>query len=128
MLLSQFLPEISRFLHCIAGMSSPGVLGMPWLPQILADQLTLAQPGGTDYAHQITSGTPGFSDLPTTLQSIELICKYLAKVCFNLHHGLLLNSLNNKLLVKKNTFANFLHFLVLLKWQIWNIMKSVGEN
>ena len=33
----------------------------------LADQLTLFQPGGTDYANLITTGTPGFSDLPTAL-------------------------------------------------------------
>ena len=30
-------------------------------------QLTLFQPGGTDYAHLITTGTPGFLDLPTAL-------------------------------------------------------------
>ena len=30
-------------------------------------QLTLSQPGGEDYAHPITTGTPGFSDLPTAL-------------------------------------------------------------
>ena len=41
------------------------VPGVPWDTQILADQLTLFQPGGTDYAHLITTGTPGFSDLPT---------------------------------------------------------------
>ena len=41
-------------------MSSLGVLGMSWHPQILADQLTLSQPGGTDYAHLITTGTPNF--------------------------------------------------------------------
>ena len=35
----------------------------------MADQLTLSQPGGTDYAHLITTGTPGFSDLPTALLS-----------------------------------------------------------
>ena len=46
-----------------------GVLGVPWHPQILADQLTLSQSGGTDYAHLITTGTPGFSDLPTALSS-----------------------------------------------------------
>ena len=43
----------------------------PWVPrhtQILADQLTLFQPGGTDYAHLIATGTPGFSDLPKALQ------------------------------------------------------------
>ena len=42
----------------------------PWVCrvcQILADQLTLFQPGGTDYAHLITTGTLGFSDLPTAL-------------------------------------------------------------
>ena len=38
-----------------------------WHTQILADQLTLFQPGGTDYAHLITTGTPGFSDLSTAL-------------------------------------------------------------
>jgi hypothetical protein len=38
-----------------------------WHPQILADQLSLSQPEGKDYAHQITTGTPGFSDLPTAL-------------------------------------------------------------
>ena len=46
-----------------------GVPGVPWHTQILADQLTLFQPGGTDYAHLITTGTPGFSDLPTALTS-----------------------------------------------------------
>ena len=45
-----------------------GVPGVPWHTQILADQLTLFQPRGTDYAHLITTGTPGFSDLPTALQ------------------------------------------------------------
>ena len=52
---------------CSAGLSSLGVPGVPWHTQILADQLTLFQPGGTDYAHLITTGTPGFSDLPTAL-------------------------------------------------------------
>ena len=27
--------------------------------------------GGTDYAHLITTGTPGFSDLPTALQLVH---------------------------------------------------------
>ena len=35
--------------------------------QILTDQLSLSQPGGTDYAHHVTTGPPGFSDLPTAL-------------------------------------------------------------
>ena len=50
-----------------AGLSSLGVPGVPWHTQYLADQLTLFQPGGTDYAHLITTGTPRFSDLPTAL-------------------------------------------------------------
>ena len=49
----------------IPGLSSLSVPGVPWHTQILADQSTLFQPGGTDYAHLITTGTPGFSDLPT---------------------------------------------------------------
>ena len=36
----------------IVGLSS---LGVPWHPQFLADQLTLSQPRGADYAHQIYS-------------------------------------------------------------------------
>ena len=43
----------------------------PWVCQILADQLTLFQPGGKDYANLITTGTPAFLDLPTAL-NIEL--------------------------------------------------------
>ena len=43
--------------------------GVPWHTQILADQLTLFQPGGTDYARLITTVTPGFSDLPTALHN-----------------------------------------------------------
>ena len=45
--------------------------------QISADQLTLFQPGGTDYAHLITTGTPGFSDLPTALYSCDKFVIYL---------------------------------------------------
>ena len=51
-----------------SGVSSLGVPGMPWHPQILSNQLTLSKPGGTDYAHLITTGTPGFLDLPTALR------------------------------------------------------------
>ena len=61
----------------MAGLSSLGVLGVPWHTQILADQLTLFQPGGTDYAHLITTGTPGFSDLPTAVT-----CKFLKFMFF----------------------------------------------
>ena len=56
--------------------------GVPWHSQILANQLTPFQPGGTDYAHLITTGTPGFSDLPTALSvygqigNIENLCEF----------------------------------------------------
>ena len=53
--------------------------GVPWHTQILSDQLTLFQPEGTDYAHLITTGTPGFSDLPTALLFTEL--ENCAMVC-----------------------------------------------
>ena len=53
------------------GLSSLGMPGVPWHTQNLADQLTLFQPGGTDYAHLITTGTPGFSDLLTALSVPE---------------------------------------------------------
>ena len=56
--------------------------------QILAVQLTLSLLEGEDYAHQITAGTPRFSDLP-----LALLHKYLltrlnslalsAKSCLN---------------------------------------------
>ena len=29
----------------------------------LADQLTISQPGGADYAYHITNGTTGFSEI-----------------------------------------------------------------
>ena len=54
-----------------SGLSSLGVPGVPVHTQILADQLTLFQPGGTDYAHLITTGTPGFSGLPTAMIGIK---------------------------------------------------------
>ena len=57
---------VASFFHN-SGPSSLGVPGVPWHTQILADQLNLFQPGGTDYAHLITTGTPGFLDLPTSL-------------------------------------------------------------
>ena len=50
-----------------------GVPGVPWHTQSLADQLTLFQPGGTDYARLITTGTPEFSDLPTALSGKYII-------------------------------------------------------
>ena len=57
------------------GVSSLSVPGVPvlWHTHILTDQLTLFQPGGTDYANLITTGTPGFSDLPTALHPAGII-------------------------------------------------------
>ena len=43
-----------------AGLLSPGVPGVPWPPQILADQLTLSQPRGAGYADQIILAPPDF--------------------------------------------------------------------
>ena len=40
-----------------------GGAGVPWQPQILADQLTLFQPRGADYAHQIILEPPDFQTL-----------------------------------------------------------------
>ena len=53
--------------YLLKGCRPWGCRVLPWHTQILADQLTLFQPGGTNYAHLITTGTPGFSDLPTAL-------------------------------------------------------------
>ena len=44
-----------------------GCRGCRGKPQVLADQLILSKPGWADYAYHITTGTPGFSDLPTAL-------------------------------------------------------------
>jgi hypothetical protein len=54
---------ILRLALAISGVSSLGVPGMPWHPQILADQLTLSQPGeggGADYSHPIIHAPPDF--------------------------------------------------------------------
>ena len=59
------MPDARLPVEC-PGLPEPGGQGSHCL-QILADQLTLFQPGGTDYAQLITTGTPGFSDLPTAL-------------------------------------------------------------
>ena len=59
-----------------AGVSS---LGVPRVPQIGKSD-NLISPSGTDYAHLITTGTPGFPDLPTALQGkviIVLLCNFL---------------------------------------------------
>ena len=55
-----------------SGLSSLGVPGVPWHTQSLADHLTLFQPRGTNYAHLITNGTSGFSDLPAALREAHI--------------------------------------------------------
>ena len=56
-LISQTMTTDACWFTCfvlVAGLTSPGVPGMPgvqWHPQILADQLTLYQPGRADYAN-----------------------------------------------------------------------------
>ena len=57
--------------YFIARMAEPEVLGVS-LPQFLADQLTLFQPGGSDYAHPITAGTPKFFNPPPSLSVHDL--------------------------------------------------------
>ena len=63
-----------------AGLSSLGVPGVPWHTQILGDQLTLFQTGGTDYAHLIITGTPRFSDLPTALYYVYCLSPIFAEI------------------------------------------------
>ena len=63
----------TQFGHIHIHMTGPSSLGVPGMPrhtQILEDQLTLFQPGGTDYAHTLTTGTARFSDLPTALNYV----------------------------------------------------------
>ena len=69
----------NAYIYITPGLSSLGVPGVPWHTQILGDQLTLFQPGGTDYAHLITTGTPRFSDLPTAL---DIRCQKVEKTGF----------------------------------------------
>ena len=38
---------------CLSEPVVPGAPGVPWQPQILAHQLTLSQPEGSNYAHHI---------------------------------------------------------------------------
>ena len=52
----KFFGNGAREMHACPG----GAGGGAWHPQILADQLTLSQPRGADYAYHISTGTPGF--------------------------------------------------------------------
>ena len=66
-----------HLVHLSAGLSETGVPGVTWHPPILADQLTLSQPGGR-LCPTNNTGTPGFSDLPAVLILCEIaIFKFL---------------------------------------------------
>ena len=64
------------FVGNLAGLSSLGVPGMPWHSQILADQLTLSEPGGAGYAHHITTGTPDFQTFLRPWVVLYYYCAY----------------------------------------------------
>ena len=117
---------------CILGPSSLGVLGVPWHTQILGDQVTLFQPGGKDYAHLITTGTPGFSDLPKALyipdfhtwHSSDIVFKHMNQIIFqNLKFWILvifraaLNSMPNTIFLplQASELSNFCKLI--LKFQ-----------
>ena len=51
-------------------------------PRFLADQLTLSKPEGAEYVHQITTGTPGFSDL-STAPVTNGVCPMMGLGCVN---------------------------------------------
>ena len=59
------------FLSTRPGLSSLGVPGVPWHPQIVADQLTLSQPRGQIMPTKLLLASPGFSDLPMALHYIH---------------------------------------------------------
>jgi hypothetical protein len=63
------LSPIKSSVGSIAKKEKDPINNGPVAPPVLANQLTLSQPGGADYAHHITTGTPGFSDLPTALNN-----------------------------------------------------------
>ena len=57
----------------------PGGVGGAMAPPDFGRSVNPISTRGTDYAHLITIGTPGFSDLPTALQlAIEETCILLA--------------------------------------------------
>ena len=64
----------SKFIKCVPYRVNQacrlwGCRGVPWHPQILAEQLTLSQPEGADYAHQIILAPPDFQTF--LLESVQ---------------------------------------------------------
>ena len=60
----------------------PGCAGCAMAHPYFADQLTLFQPGGTDYAHLNTTGIPRFSEVPTALfavfiRTLNIVCHWM---------------------------------------------------
>ena len=115
----------------IAGVSSLGVLGVPWHPQILADHLTLSQPVEADYAPYITTGTPGFSDLPTALswftQTDSTILQW-AKSFIKSVFDLKVEPAQKKVFIDKTTtdFSPFFTYLFIIGKLIkWHILDAV---
>ena len=49
----------------------PGCAGCAMAPPDFGRSVNLISTRGTDYAHLITTGTPGFSDLPTALNCMH---------------------------------------------------------
>ena len=74
-----FSKQISDKLMLPKGLSSVGVPGVPWHPQILADWLTLSQPRGADYAHQIILA-------PTDFQTFRRPCAASSSGSDKFHH------------------------------------------
>ena len=62
----------SRNVYCNRPVIPERGSGVPWQPRIWADKLTLSQPGGADYAYHISTGTPGFSDLPMVQYKVQI--------------------------------------------------------
>ena len=68
---------LGRGMRTTSGVLSLGVPGVPpWHPQILADQLTLSQPGGADYALTSLLAPPNFQTFrrPWNWPSKSTIC------------------------------------------------------
>ena len=83
---SEFLKKIDDisskdeyYLEC-KGVVVPGGAGCEMAHTDFGRSVNPISTRGTDYAHLITTGTPGFSDLPTALYSYE--CKHMTAALF----------------------------------------------
>ena len=114
----------------------PGLSSLGDGTHILADQLTLFQPGGTDYDHLITTGTPGFSDLPTVLLSLGWklegnVLKHFFKIKTKAKISEIKPHSTCKLVIleflNQSTFA--ISHLVAIKVQVlWNCHKNLKRS